>query len=77
MPFPTSKISPPSKRPPSFRSLRVYAFDPSFNWQLDTAVINLMTLQVPWEPVGQGPVGEYLEVVDVDPSSGCAYGVSG
>jgi hypothetical protein len=72
-PFPTSKISPPSKRPPSSRSLRVYAFDPSFNWQLDTAVINLMTLQVPWEPVGHGPVGEYLEVVDIDPASDCCY----
>ena len=73
MPLPTSRISPPAKRPPSSRSLRVYAFDPSFNWQLDTAVINRMTLEVPWEELGVGPVGEYLEVVDVDPASGCCY----
>jgi hypothetical protein len=73
MAFPTSKILPPTKRAPSHRSLRVYAFDPSFNWQLDTAVFNQMTLQVPWEPLGPGPVGEYLEVVDVDPASGCCY----
>lgn len=73
MPFPTSKLLPPARRPPSSRSLRVYAFDPSFNWQLDTAVINRMTLEVPWETLGPGPVGEYLEVVDVDPASGCCY----
>ena len=72
-PLPTSNLSPPAKRPPSSRSLRVYAFDPSFNWKLDTAVINRMTLDVPWEPLGVGPVGEYLEVVDVDPASGCCY----
>ncbi len=67
------RILPPPKRRPSSRSLRVYAFDPSFNWQLDTAVINQVTLQVPWEDLAPGPVGEYLEVVDVDPASGCCY----
>ena len=67
------RITPPPKRPPSSRSLRAFAFDPSFNWQLDTAVINQITLQVPWEELRPGPVGEYLEVVDVDPASGCCY----
>jgi hypothetical protein len=67
------RIQPPRRRPPPFRSLRVYAFDPSLNWQLDTAVINQMTLQVPWEDLTPGPVGEYLEVIDVDPPSGCCY----
>jgi hypothetical protein len=66
-------ILPPAKRRPTSRSLRVYAFDPSFNWQLDTAVINQMTLQVPWEDLDPGPAGEYLEVVDVDPASDCCY----
>ncbi len=70
---PASRILPPPKRPPTSRSLRVYAFDPSFNWQLDTAVLNRMTLDVPWEGLEPGPVGEYLEVVDVDPASGCCY----
>jgi hypothetical protein len=67
------RIAPPAKRPPSSRSLRAFAFDPSFNWQLDTAVINQLTLQVPWEDLRPGPVGEYLEVVDVDPASDCCY----
>ena len=31
-------------------------------------------LDVPWEKdLKPGPVGEYLEVIDVDPPSGCAY----
>ncbi len=67
------RIKPPMRRPPPFRKLRVYAFDPSLNWQIDTAVINQMTLQVPWEELRPGPVGEYLEVVDVDPASDCCY----
>lgn len=58
---------------PMYRRLRVYAFDPSLDTQMETAVINRVTLQVPWEEVGDGPVGEYLEVVDVDPASGCFY----
>src|SRR3954452_5369275 len=70
---PTSRIQTPARRRPPFRKLRVYAFDPSLNWQIDTAVINQMTLQVPWEDLEPGPVGEYLEVVDADPASGCFY----
>ncbi len=73
MPNETSRIKPPARRPPPFRKLRVYAFDPSLNWRIDTAVINQMTLQVPWEELKPGPVGEYLEVVDVDPASRCCY----
>ncbi|MFL6262219.1 MAG: hypothetical protein ACJ76Y_21190 [Thermoanaerobaculia bacterium] len=73
MPHETSRIKPPARRPPPFRKLRVYAFDPSLSWQIDTAVINQMALQVPWEELKPGPVGEYLEVVDVDPASRCCY----
>src|SRR3954465_1769285 len=56
----------------------MFAFDPSLGVQLETAGINEVTLRVPWggaggEPLRPGPVGEYLEVVDVDPASGCAY----
>jgi hypothetical protein len=68
-----TRIQPPPKRRPPFRNLRVYAFDPSLNWQLDTVVINQMTLRVPWEDLTEGPTGEYLEVVDVDPASDCCY----
>jgi hypothetical protein len=39
-------------RPP-FRRLRVYAFDPSLDTRLETAVINQTILKVPWEhPAG-------------------------
>lgn len=64
-------------QPPAFRRLRGYAFDPSLNSGMDTAVINQVTLKVPWEkgPADsfRGPVGEYLEVVDYDPASDCFY----
>jgi hypothetical protein len=62
-------------RPPH-RRLRAYAFDPSLETELATAPISSVTVPVRWEGEGQllpGPVGEYLEVVDIDPASGCAY----
>ena len=68
-----ASIDPGKYAPPSHRSLQVFAFDPSLNTSLDTAVINSINLKVPWEPLSQGPVGEYLEVVDVDPASGLCY----
>ncbi len=58
---------------PRTRQLQVFAFDPSLNLSLETAVINQLTLSIPWEDVGPGPVGEYLEVVDVDPASNAFY----
>lgn len=79
-PAPTPSYAIPIGRPP-FRRLRAYAFDPSLSTRLDTAMVNQVTLNVPWEfdrQSGQdqlepGPVGEYLEVVDVDPASDCFY----
>lgn len=53
---------------PAFRKLRAYAFDPSLSVQLDNAVINNIVYKVPWEEVQPGPVGEYIEVIDYDPS---------
>ena len=77
-----SIVSPESwnERPPH-RRLRVYAFDPSLARRLDTAMMNSVVLHVPWEhdartgrsTLEPGPVGEYLEVVDVDPASGRFY----
>jgi len=58
---------------PPYRRLRAYTFDPSLATQLDTALINETVLRVPWEPLAPGPVGEYVEVVDYDPASGCFY----
>lgn len=60
--------------PPTHRRLKVYAMDPSLGTQLETLPLNVATVQVPWEAdLAPGPVGEYLEVVDVDPPSGLAY----
>jgi hypothetical protein len=60
--------------PPRYRYLQVFAFDPSFDWGLDTAVINKLKLAVPWEDdLLPGPQGQYLEVVDVDPASNMFY----
>jgi hypothetical protein len=61
-------------RPPVDRPLRVFAFDPSVGVELETAGINEVTLQLPWErELEPGPVGEYVEVVDYDPASACFY----
>jgi hypothetical protein len=67
------KISIPN---PPFRRLRVYAIDPSFSTRLDTADINEATMEVRWErDLKPGPVGEYLEVKDVDSRGVEAEGV--
>jgi hypothetical protein len=58
------------KKPP-FRKLRGYAFDPSLSLKIDTALINDITYKIPWEDEGEikpGPFGEYLEVIDYDPT---------
>ncbi|MDX1954711.1 MAG: hypothetical protein SFU20_04205 [Chitinophagaceae bacterium] len=55
---------------PPFRKLRGYAFDPSLSLSVETAFINNMVYKVPWEKnLGKGPVGEYLEIVDFDPTT--------
>lgn len=58
---------------PSRRRLRVFATDPGDSVRLETSFINMATIEVPWEDIEPGPVGEYLEVVDVDPASNAAY----
>ena len=59
---------------PGSRHLRIFAFDPSLSAQFDTAGIGEITIAVPWEKnLLPGPVGEYIEVVDVDPASGAMY----
>ncbi|MBR0941572.1 S8 family serine peptidase [Bradyrhizobium liaoningense] len=67
-----------AKRPrppkPTIRPLRVYAYDPSLGAKLDTLGINEATLEVHWEDdLKQGPIGEYIEVIDIDPASQCCY----
>ena len=64
----------PTVPPPSSRPLRVYAYDPSLGARLETLGINQATIDVRWEEELQpGPIGEYIEVIDVDPASQCCY----
>ena len=65
---------------PGRRRLRVYSFDPSLGSKIATRGINEITIDIPWEhgdegtsALAPGPVGEYIEVVDVDPASGVFY----
>jgi len=70
-PVPAESLQPAA---PVSRCLRVFAFDPVLRLRLETERLNETTLEVRWEPnLLPGPVGEYLEVVDVDPSSGACY----
>jgi hypothetical protein len=78
---PAKAIKGKVRKPPTpSRRLRVYALDPSVGKSLDSIAVNETTLSVPWddkpptiEPLRPGPVGEYLEVVDVDPASNKVY----
>ena len=47
--------------------------DPSLTTALDTVGIGEVTFKIPWEPLKPGPVGEYLEVMDLDPASKSFY----
>ena len=70
------KLSPqdePVPPAPATRRLLVYALDPAADTALATAGIARCVLPIRWESLDPGPIGEYIEVVDVDPSSGCAY----
>ena len=66
-----------SREPPYYRLLRGYAFDPSLSIAIDTADINDVLYKIRWEKevadggsFGPGPVGEYVEVIDFDPTVG-------
>jgi hypothetical protein len=71
---------------PPWRVLRAFAYDPVLATQLENYDVSEVLVRVRWEPETKdgangktepcfrpGPIGEYLEVVDVDPASGCAY----
>ncbi len=58
---------------PLVRRLRTFAFDPLLDIQMDTFRLNEAVLDVRWESLQPGPIGEYLEVVDVDPGSNSVY----
>src|SRR5262249_25058268 len=59
---------------PRTRRLRIYALDPSYALQQSTVELSEIALEIPWDQTLQpGPVDEYLEVIDYDPSSRCFY----
>jgi hypothetical protein len=59
---------------PNVRRLRIFSFDPALAARFDLAGVSGITIEIPWEEDLQpGPVGEYIEVVDVDPASDAAY----
>lgn len=70
----------PRPLPPPMRRLRIFALDPSIGKRLDSIAVNQATLSLPWDDqpatasaLQPGPIGEYLEVVDVDPASDRIY----
>jgi hypothetical protein len=60
--------------PPRRRRLRIFALDPSLGKELANWDDRIATISVLNEPdLLPGPVGEYLEVVDLDPASDRLY----
>ena len=59
---------------PNTRRLRIFSFDPALAARHDLAGISGITIEIPWESdLKPGPVGEYVEVIDIDPASNAAY----
>jgi hypothetical protein len=54
--------------------LRIFSFDPALAARYDLAGMSGITIEIPWEDdLKPGPIGEYVEVVDIDPGSNAAY----
>ncbi len=66
----SARTHEPSSHP---RKLRIYAFDPMLDTGVETWMINRVEISIPREDLLPGPVGEYLDVIDVDPESGVSY----
>lgn len=73
LPPPNNQAIAPHVPAPPVRRLWVYARDPLLSLDMKSFDLNEVELPVRWEDLTPGPVGEYLEVVDVDPPSGRAY----
>jgi hypothetical protein len=59
---------------PSVRRLRIFSFDPALAARYDLAGMSGVTIEIPWEnDLKPGPVGECVEVIDIDPGSNAAY----
>jgi hypothetical protein len=59
---------------PAYRKLKGYAFDPSFASTIARRQTNEVIYKVRWEDdLAPGPSGEYIEVIDYDPTKECFY----
>ncbi len=59
---------------PAHRRIRIFALDPSLAAQHGMSGVSEITITIPWEgDLKPGPIGEYIEVIDADPASGCFY----
>ncbi|WP_174512591.1 S8 family serine peptidase [Methylocella tundrae] len=59
---------------PPYRRLRIYAYDPGQQTDPSMFDVSVAAVTTRWEAnLKPGPVGEYLEVVDVDPASNACY----
>jgi len=66
-------LKPPVPDPP-YRRLRIYAYDPGQQTDPTLFDVSVATVTTPWErDLKPGPIGEYLEVVDIDPASRAFY----
>lgn len=63
----------PGVATPAYRRIRVYSSDPSATTVSGNRSLAHLTVQLPWQKLQPGPVDDYLEVVDIDPVSGCCY----
>ena len=63
----------PPPRDGTRRYLRGYAFDPQLPMTLEPGEKNEIVYSIPSEPLYPGPSGEFVEVIDHDPASGCFY----
>jgi hypothetical protein len=58
---------------PVYRKLRGYAFDPSFASTVGKRQSNEVIYKIRWEETKPGPCGDYVEVIDYDPTKECYY----
>lgn len=59
---------------PNRRRLRIFSFDPALAARYDLVGMSGITIDIPWEKdLKPGPIGEYVEVIDIDPGSKAAY----
>ncbi len=58
---------------PTYRKLRGYAFDPSFASTISRRQSNEVIYKIRWEETKPGPSGEYVDIIDYDPTKECFY----